>query len=270
MAFIPWGKMTTDITRDTVLAAVDALRAGDPNPTTEKKLDAAVRDIITSVIAADGDRIDYTAYPTPATSRPSGVLIDVSVSQVGSTRTRSLAIVALASSEETAQLDGFVLLSALPLDAVTGRRTLDNSELSGTVYVSTPVDVSDVGVLEVALTSVAFIEEAPAQSAAPPPPEPTPRSGAELRAARTAYTKALAKARTKYLKARKKAGKSKRRKAAAKKSYTQRKARAKATYRAAIADIPAVPTTSAAPVPAAAPDRPPVVISTDVGWAVAV
>lgn len=262
--------MTTGITRDTVIAAVDALRAVDWSVTTENKLDTAVRDIIASVIAPDGDRIDYTAYPTPATSMPSGVLIDVSVTQVSSTQTRSLAIVALASSDETAELDGFVLLSGLPIDAVTGRRTLDNSELSGTVYVSTPIDVADVGVLEVALTSVAFIEEAPAQPAVPPPTTPTPRSGAELRAARATYKKALASARKKYLKARKKAGKSKSKKAAAKKSYTQRKARAKATYRAAIADVPAAPTTSAAPTPVASPGRPPVVISTDAGWAVAV
>ncbi|KQX74235.1 hypothetical protein [Aeromicrobium sp. Root472D3] len=267
----------TSVTRAMVLEAASGLRATEPDATAEAKLDRLVRDIVASAVSVGGDLVDYTAYPTPADASVTGVLIDVSLTRTDSVQTRSLATVALAPTSDGDQLDGSVVVSGLPVDAADGARTLHTSTLSGDVHVSTPVDVSDSGVLEVSLTSVS-VEPTPTPTPTPSTPTPspstpaptsTPRTAAELAAARRTYDAALKNARTKYAKARKKAGRSKRKRVAAKKSYDVRRARAKAAYRAAIADVPAgaAPagaTRSAAAVSASAPTT---VISTDVGWA---
>ncbi|MBD8608491.1 hypothetical protein IFT73_16665 [Aeromicrobium sp. CFBP 8757] len=259
----------TSVTRAMVLEAASGLRATDPDATAEAKLDRLVRDIVASAVSVGGDLVDYTAYPTPADASVTGVLIDVSLTRTDSVQTRSLATVALAPTSDGVQLDGSVVVSGLPVDAADGARTLHTSTLSGDVHVSTPVDVSDSGVLEVSLTSVS-VEPTPTPSTpAPSTPAPTstPRTAAELAAARRTYDAALRNARTKYAKARKKAGRSKRKRVAAKKSYDVRRARAKAAYRAAVADVPAGAAPAGATRSAALVSAPTTVISTDVGWA---
>ncbi|MCL8249842.1 hypothetical protein AERO_00470 [Aeromicrobium fastidiosum] len=261
----------TSVTRAMVLEAASGLRATDPDGTAEAKLDRLVRDIVASAVAVGGDLVDYTAYPTPADASVTGVLIDVSLTRTDSVQTRSLATVALAPTSDGGQLDGSVVVSGLPVDAADGARTLHTSTLSGDVHVSTPVDVSDSGVLEVSLTSVSVeptpTPSTPTPSPSTPAPTSTPRTAAELAAARRTYDAALKNARTKYAKARKKAGRSKRKRVAAKKSYDVRRARAKAAYRAAIADVPAGAASVGATRSAAAVSAPTTVISTDVGWA---
>ena len=246
-----------------VLEAVAGLRADEPSTTTEQKLDRLVRDIVASAVPVGDDLVDYTAYPTAVDAAVTGLLIDVSLTRTDSIVTRSLATVALAPTAVDGRLDGSVVLSGLPVDATDGARTLHTSAMSGDVHVSPAVDVSDAGVLRVALTSDAEPPATPAPTA--PAPTSTPRSAAELAAARRTYDTALKVARTKYAKARKKAKKSKRKRVAAKKAYDVRRARATTAYRAAIADVPA----SAAP-PAASPTvtgDASTIISSDVGWA---
>ncbi len=243
-----------------VLEAAAGLRAADPSASAEQRLDRFVRDIVASAVPVGDDLVDYTAYPTPAESAVTGVLIDVSLTRTDSIQTRSLATVALAPTADGGELTGSVTLTGLPVDAADGGRTLHTSQLAGDVHVSAPVDISDSGVLQVALTSAA----APAKPTASTPTS-TPRTAAELAAARRTYDAALKKARTTYAKARTKAKKSKRRRVAAKKAYDVRRARAKTAYRAAIADVPA----SAAPPAASATvtGDASTIISTDVGWA---
>jgi hypothetical protein len=253
----------TSVTRATVLAAADGLRATEPGPDAQARLDGVLRDIIADVVptAAD-DLVDYTAYPTAPGCPVTGVLIDVALTRTDSVQVRSVAAVALAPTPDDTRLDGSVTISGLPVDASGDARTLHRSALSGDVHVSTPVDVADCGVVRVEVTSVDTSEPAAPTS---PPPTTRRRTAAELAAARRTYDSALRAARTKYAKARKKAGRSKRKRVAAQKAYVTRKARAETAYRAATADVPVSPTGAPAPA-AASTGSATVVISTDVGW----
>lgn len=244
------------MTRAMVLEAAAGLRAAEPSASAEQRLDRVLRDIVASAVPVGDDLVNYTAYPTALESAVTGVLIDVSLTRTDSIQTRSLATVALAPTADGGRLTGSVVVAGLPVDATDGGRTLQTSTLSGDVHLMAPVDVSDSGVLRVALTSAA--ESAPT-------PTSTPRTATELAAARRTYDATLTKARTTYAKARKKAKKSKRRRIAAKKAYDARRGRAKATYRAAIADVPASAASPATSTATAGDSS--TIISTDVGWA---
>lgn len=255
--------MTPTVPRETVASLVDALRAPEPDAAAEKRNDLAVRAIITAAAAtASDDLVTYSAYPTSPATSVAGLLVDVTITRRDTVDARSFALVALAVTEPDDVLDGSVVVTGLPINADDGGRTLASAALSGDVWVSAPIDGSDAGVLQVALTSVTVTP--PAADAAAP--SPTRRTPAELSAARNRYEAALRSARTTYVKARKKARSSKRRKKAAKAAYDRRRARAKAAYRAAIADVPA-----AAPSPvsvvAQALGVPTTIITTDAGWA---
>lgn len=257
--------MTTAVTRENVLAVAGALRVPDPDAATEKKTDDAVRAIIAAAASVGaGDRVAYTAYPTPAAASVAGVLIDVTTSRRDTVDTRSFAIVALAAAQDTV-LDGSVVVTGLPVDSADGGKALASTGLSGDVWVSAPIDGSDSGVLQVALTSVTVAS--PAGDARPA--TPTPRTPAELAAAHKRYDAALRSARATYAKARRKAGSSKRRKKAAKAAYDKRRARAKAAYRSAVAAVPAA-ASSPSEVVAQALGVPTTIITTDAGWAAAV
>lgn len=261
--------MTSAVTREGVLAVVDALRAAEPDAAAERSTALAVRAIIdatTASIASD-DRVAHTAHPTSPAASVAGVLIDVTITRRDTVDVRSFAIVALAATEPSGTLAGSVLVTGLPLDSDAGGRTLLSKTLSGGAWVSGPIDSSDAGVLQLAVTSKSVAP--PAADA--PPPAPTRRTAAERAAARKRYEAALRSARAKYVKARKKARSSKRRRKVAKAAYDKRRARAKAAYRAAIADVPAktpAPTTSSAVTQALG--VPTMIISTDAGWAAAV
>ena len=259
--------MTAAVTREMVLAAAAGLRTSDPATADEASTDRAVRAIIAGSVPVGNDLVDYTAYPTSDDADVSGVLIDVTLTRTDSVQTRSLATVALAPLGDEAELTGSVVVEGLPMDAADGGRTLHTSTLSGDVHVTSPVDVSAIGVVQVALTSSSSAEPAaPAPTPATPPPTARPRTAAELKAARAAYDAAVKRARTKYAKARKKAGQSKRRRIAAKKAYDTRRARAKTAYRAAIADVPvgvSAPTSTTSPASAGSTVM---IISSDVGW----
>ena len=260
--------MTAAVTREMVLTAAAGLRFNNPDTADEAATDRAVRAIIAGSVPIGTDLVDYTAYPTSDDTDVAGVLIEVTLTRTDSVQTRSLATVALATMGDEAELTGSVMVKGLPLDADDGGKTLHTSTLSGDVHVTSPVDVSAIGVLQVALASGLPAEPAaPAPAPATPSPTARPRTTAELKAARATYDAAVKRARTKYAKARKKAGKSKRRRIAAKKAYDKRRARAKTAYRAALADVPV----AAAAAPAAASDSPRTasavtIISTDVGW----
>lgn len=240
--------------RDDVLAAAGGLRATDPSAQAEKALDAAIRRIVDGLVKVDtsaGDLLDWTAYPAAGAGALDGVMIDATtyVRSSGATRTRT--VVALVPTDETRSLAGTLELRA-------AGASLQRSDLTGDVFVSSPIDTTEAGPLEVVVAD--GTAPAPGQ---PAPAAPVPRTATEKAAAKRAYDKALKKARTKYAKAKKKAGTSKRKKAAAKKKYARSRAAAKATYRSAVADLP----------PGAAPAAPTdqrvfrTMISTDTGWA---
>ncbi|REK73045.1 hypothetical protein DX116_05510 [Aeromicrobium endophyticum] len=239
-----------------MLAAAAGLRAPDPSAQTEKTLDAAVRRIVGGLVSVDtsaGDQLDYTAYPAAGGGALDGVMIDATtyVYSSGATRTRTL--VALVPVDEALSLGGTLELRA-------AGASLQRSTLSGDVFVSSPVDTTDAGPLEVVVAD----ETAPSVGQ-PAPSAPVPRTAAEKAVAKAAYDAALKKARKKYAKAKKKAGTSKRRKAAAKKKYARSRAAAKARFRSAVADVP-----SAAPPAAPADQRVfRTMISTDTGWVTA-
>jgi hypothetical protein len=243
--------------RDDVLAAARGLRTSDPSAQAEKSLDAAIRRIVDGLVSVDtsaGDLLDWTAYPAADGGPVDGVLIDATtyVYATGATRTRS--IVAFVPTDETSRLSGTVELRA-------SGASLNRSSLGGDVFVSTPVDTTDAGPLEVLVA-----DDVPRPAAGQPAPAaPVPRTAAERAAAKAAYDAALKKARKKYAKAKKKAGTSKRKKTAAKQKYARSRAAAKARYRAAVADVPSAP---AAPQAAPSDDRTfRVTIATDTGWA---
>jgi hypothetical protein len=243
--------------RDDVLAAAAVLRTSDPSAQAERTLDSAIRRIVADVVSVDtsaGDLLDCTAYPAPAGEALDGLLIDATTYAytTGATRTRS--IVAFVPIDETSTLGGTVELRA-------SGGSLHRSPLAGDVFVSSPVDTTDAGPLEVWVAG-----DVPRPSAGQPAPAaPVPRTATEKAAAKKAYDAALKKARKKYAKAKKKAGTSKRKKTAAKKTYARSRAAAKARYRAAVADTPPA---SAAPSAAPSGDRAfRTMISTDTGWA---
>lgn len=259
--------MTTAVTRETVLSAATGLRASDPATADEAATDRAVRAIIAGSVPVGTDLVDYTAYPTSDDADVAGVLIDVTLTRTDSIQSRSLATVALAPLGDEAELTGSVVVKGLPLDADEGGTTLHTSTLSGDVHVTSPVDVSATGVLQVALAAGSAAEPAaPTPAPASPPPTARPRTAAELKAARAAYDAAVKRARTKYAKARKKAGKSKRRRIAAKKAYDKRRARAKTAYRSAIADVPVAVSAPMATSGPTSGGSAVTIISTDAGW----
>lgn len=261
--------MTATVTRAGLAAAVDALRASDPDAAAEQKSAAAMRTIIDAALPSIGtdDRVAHTAYPTSPTSSVVGVLIDVTVTRLDTVDVRSFAVVALAAAEPDGVLAGSVVVTGLPIDSDEGGRTLLSRSVSGDVWVSAPIDASGAGVLRVALTSVTVTP--PVSDV--PPAAPVRRTAAERAAARKQYDAALRSARAKYAKARKKAGSSKRRRKAAKAAYDKRRARAKAAYLAAVADVPAVsskPATSSGATQVLGDTT--TIVSTDAGWAAAV
>ena len=243
--------------REDVLAAADGLRTPDPSAQAEKALASAIRRIVADLITVDssaGDLLDWTAYPAVDDGALDGVMIDATTYAYASGVTRTRSIIAVVPADETAALIGTIELRA-------SGASLLRSRLDGDMFVSSPIDTTDAGSLEVRVTDDVTrpLDDPPA----PPAPAPVPRTAAEKAAAKQAYDKAVKKARKKYAKAKKKAGSSKRKKTAAKKKYARSRATAKAKYRAAVADVP----------PAAAPGAPAdtrvfrTTISTDTGWA---
>jgi hypothetical protein len=239
------------------MAAARGLRTSDPSAQAEKSLDAAIRRIVDGLVSVDtsaGDLLDWTAYPAADGGPVDGVLIDATTYVYASGATRTRSILAFVPAAETSSLSGTIELRA-------SGESLHRASLSGDVFVSTPIDTTDAGPLEVVVA-----DDVPrATEGQPAPASPVPRTAAETARAKAAYDAALKTARKKYAKAKKKAGTSKRKKTAAKKKYARSRAAAKARYRAAVADVPPAP---AAPKSADADDRTfRVTIATDTGWA---
>jgi hypothetical protein len=247
-------RVVTVTSPDDVLAATQGLRTPDPSAKDEKAVDSAIRRIVADLISVDdsaGDLLDWTAYPAAVGEVVDGLLIDATTYAYASGATRTRSIIACVPVDGASSLSGTIELRA-------SGASLHRAGLSGDVFVSSPIDTTDAGPLEVL---VADNVPRPAEGQ-PAPAAPVPRTAAEKAAAKAAYDAALKKARKKYAKAAKKAGSSKRKKSAAKKTYAKRRATATARYRAAVADVPSAPA-------AAAPAEQRVfrtVISTDTGW----